>query len=68
MDVRRMDIIALKRLFINKTKELTQKLLAGTPWEKVQQDKQEVTFLSIELDKRLNRNQTPVNPAEHPFR
>lgn len=67
MDVRRMDIVALKRAFIEKTKEFTAKLLQGVPWEKLQKEKREVTFLSIELDKRLHRNNN-AHPAEYPFR
>lgn len=68
MDVRRMDIVVLKRLFIERTKQLTQMLLGCSPWEKLQQEKREIAFLSIELYKRLNRNNSTAHPAEYPHR
>jgi hypothetical protein len=63
-DLQRLDIIALKRLYIEKTKDLYRQILWGKDWKDVEEQKRYVTALSIELDKRLNRSQTGRNPAE----
>lgn len=67
-DYNRMDIIALKRLYIEKSKELYQQILAGMGWREVEEQKRLVTHLSIELDKRLNRDTSTGHPAETPNR
>ena len=63
-DFHRLDIIALKRLYIEKSKELYQQILWGKDWKDVDEQKRYVTSLSIELDRRLNRNNNDPNPAE----
>jgi hypothetical protein len=67
-DFERLDIVALKHLYLKKAKELSSKLLQGEDWRQVEEQKREVTALSIELDKRLNRNTGSGHPAEIPFR
>jgi hypothetical protein len=62
-DLQRLDIIALKRLYIEKTKELNSILLKGVEWKQADALKREVTQLSIELDKRLHRDIHPSHPA-----
>ncbi|MER3463991.1 MAG: hypothetical protein C4329_05820 [Chitinophagaceae bacterium] len=65
-ELRSMDIVALKHLYVDMTKELYRQLLWGQWWPEVQEQKRLVTQLAIELDKRLNRNNNTQDPATYP--
>lgn len=67
MDLRRYDIIALKRLFIEQSKQLSDMLLRGLSWEATLEQRHNVTEVSKELYRRISGPDN-LHPAESNLR
>jgi hypothetical protein len=66
-DLWALDIDRLNQLYERESDELQQRLLNGTPWEEVFEQRKRVAQLSTIIYKKLNP-QHFTNPAEHSTR
>jgi len=66
-DLWALDIDRLNQLYERESDELQQRLLNGTPWEEVFEQRKRVSQLSTIIYKKLNP-QHFSNPAEHSTR
>lgn len=61
-EVWNLDLKSLKELHDQKQQDFTAALLSGADWKDLQEERKQVTELSIALYRRM---QSEENPAEH---